>query len=185
MADPNEWGMVQEKLVKGDRLAFLQLGRLITGCLTQLRAYDFQEEWEDLRQEVAWAVIANVRDGRLRDSSAFVGYVRVITRNKFMDRLKKRIRVREHEVLAWDDETARNYAEQSPAPQEDESQELWEEVERLPSEERMLVAGIYGEGKTYQEMSETSGIPLGTLKRRLRSALGVLRGFLEEDENGE
>jgi RNA polymerase sigma-70 factor (ECF subfamily) len=130
-------------------------------------------------------VIANVRNGRLRDSGAFVGYVRVITRNKFMDRLKKRMRVREHEVLAWDDETARSYSEQSPAPQETENQELWAEVERLPSEERMLVAGIYGEGRTYQEMSATSGIPLGTLKRRLQGALRVLRGFLEEDENGE
>jgi RNA polymerase sigma factor (sigma-70 family) len=184
MAEPDNWGELQKKLVDGDRLAFLQLGRLITGCLTQLRAYDFQEEWDDLRQDVAWAVIANVRDGRLRDSSAFVGYVRAITRNKFMDRLKKRIRVREHEILAWDDETARHFSEMSPAPQEAENQALWAEVERLPDDERMLVAGIYGEGKTYQAMSQTSGIPLGTLKRRLRAALGILRGFLEEDEDG-
>ena len=68
MPGPGEdWIEIVGRLVEGDRLAFLQVNRLITGLLAQLRAYDFQEEWEDLRQEVVLAVIANARAGRLRD----------------------------------------------------------------------------------------------------------------------
>jgi RNA polymerase sigma-70 factor (ECF subfamily) len=184
-ASHEDWLDVQERLIAGDRLAFLQLTRLVTGVLTQLRAYDFEQEWDDLRQEVAMAVIANARKGRLRDPRAFVGYVRIITRNKFVDRLKKRMKQREHEVLPWDEETARaleGRAVLAAAPEEDG--ELWGEVERLPEEERKLVLGVYREGKTYQEMSDESGIPLGTLKRRLRQALGVLRGRLGESAGG-
>ena len=45
---------------------------------------------------------------------------------------------------------------------------------------RGLVEGVYRQGKTYEEMAEESGIPLGTLKRRLRQALGALRERLGE-----
>jgi len=37
---------------------------------------------------------------------------------------------------------------------------------------------VYREGKSYQEMSDDTGVPLGTLKRRLRQALDLLRGRL-------
>ena len=179
-----DWRALQEQLLEGDRLAFAKLNRLITSVLRQLRAYDFQEEWDDLRQDVAWAVISNARGGRLRDPQAFVGYVRIITRNKFFDRLKRRVRQREHEVLPWDEETARALLEQAPAPVDSDA-EVWGEVERLEPEARILVEGVYRQGKTYQELSEETGIPLGTLKRRLRQALGSLRDRLREGYEGE
>jgi len=179
-----DWLGVQERLLRGDRRAFLELSRLITGVLTQLRAYDFQEEWDDLRQEVAMAVIANARKDRLRDPQAFVGYVRIITRNKFVDRLKRRMRVREHEVLPWDEETARALVEGGSTAPDEEAGELWSAVGDLPEPDRTLVQGVYRDGKTYQEMADESGIPLGTLKRRLRQALGVLRERLGASYGG-
>ena len=179
MAGGEDWIGIQERLVSGERLAFLELGRLVTSVLAQLRAYDFQDEWDDLRQEVALAVLANARKGRLRDPQAFVGYVRIITRNKFIDRLKARLRRREHEVLPWDEETARAVAERAGAVEAfAPADSLWREVERLPEAERALLVGVYREGKSYQEMSDDTGVPLGTLKRRLRQALDLLRGRL-------
>ncbi len=175
-----DWLDVQHRLLGGDRLAFLELNRLVTGVLTQLRAYDFEDEWDDLRQEVAMAVIANARKQRLRDPQAFVGYVRIITRNKFVDRLKVRMRRREHEVLPWDEETARAWSAVPGTGPSAAADDLWSEVGRLPEQERALVEGVYREGKTYQEMADESGIPLGTLKRRLRQALTALRGRLGE-----
>ena len=169
------WKEIQERLVEGDALAFLEVGRLITSVLRQLRAYDFEHEWDDLRQEVTWAVIENARRGRLRDPRAFVGYVRVITRNKFMDRLKRRMKLREHEQLAWEREWQEEIAGGIVA---DPLQSPWQEVDRLPDEERELVIGIYREGYTYEEMSRRSGVALGTLKHRLRRALGKLRTSL-------
>ncbi len=62
-----DWNATLERLLAGDRVAFLEFNRLVTGFLAQLRAYDFREEWDDLRQEVLMAVVANARTGRLRD----------------------------------------------------------------------------------------------------------------------
>lgn len=175
MSGWKEWADLQERLLAGERLACLELNRLITGVLVQLRAYDFREEWDDLRQEVALAVVENARRDRLRDPRAFVGYVRIITRNKLMDRLKRRLRLREREVLVWDEESARLWAEGGPGSHSDLADDPWIEVARLPEPERSLVLGIYREGCTYEEMAERSGLPLGTLKRRLRAALERLR----------
>jgi len=175
-AGHEDWLAIQEQLLAGERLAFLKLNRLITGVLCQLRAYDFRDEWEDLRQEVLLSVVKNSRAGRLRDPKAFVGYVRIITRNKFVDRLKAKLRRREGEALPWDEETAR--AAVTSLTHEDPGEgarEVWAAVGGLPEATRLLIKGIYGEGKTYQEMSAETGIPLGTMKRRLREGLDLLR----------
>lgn len=173
MAGP-DWTLVVGRLLEGDRLAFLQVNRLVTGCLTQLRAYDFQEEWDDLRQEVVLAVVANARAGRLRDPQAFVGYVRIITRNKVMDRLKQRLQHHEKETLPWDDATAGAAA--SPGGDERaEHASLRAALAELSAEERRVIEGVYAQGRTYEEVSAETGIPLGTMKRRLRDALRLLR----------
>jgi RNA polymerase sigma-70 factor (ECF subfamily) len=171
-----EWSEVVERLLRGDRLAFMQVNRLVTGCLTQLRAYDFQDEWDDLRQEVVIAVIANARAGRLRDPQAFAGYVRIITRNKVMDRLKQRLRHREKETLPWDDATA---GAVSPVGESHVDQAtLRAALAELSADERRVIDGVYAQGRTYEEVSAETGIPLGTMKRRLREALQVLRSRL-------
>ena len=118
------------------------------------------------------AVVANARAGRLREPEAFAGYVRIVTRNKFIDRLKRQIRHREKDVLPWDDETARAAAPPGP---DAEGAELWTVVAALPPEERAVVEGVYRDGRTYEEASDALGVPLGTLKRRLTQALAALR----------
>jgi RNA polymerase sigma-70 factor (ECF subfamily) len=173
-----DWPAVVERLREGDRLAFLELNRLVTGFLAQLRAYDFREEWDDLRQEVVASVVANARAGRLRDPQAFVGYVKVITRNKFVDRLKRQLRHREKETLPWDEETARAVADDPDAP---ERRALWQAVSGLPEEHRQIVEGVYREGRTYEEVSAATGVPLGTLKRRLRESVALLRERLRDE----
>jgi RNA polymerase sigma factor (sigma-70 family) len=171
-----DWSAILERLLGGDRVAFLEFNRLVTGFLTQLRAYDFREEWDDLRQEVLLAVVANAQAGRLRDPQAFVGYVKIITRNKFVDRLKRHLRHAEKETLPWDEETARATAVADGTEEPGEAAgDLWTAVRELPGEQQRILEGIYVEGKTYQEVSDATGIPLGTLKRRLRTGLAALR----------
>src|SRR5262245_20428247 len=171
-ASPEDWVAVLDRLLRGDRLAFLEVNRLVTSYLQQLRAWDFRDEWDDLRQEVLLSIVANARAGRLRDAQAFLAYARTITRNKFVDRLKRRLRCKEREVVAWDDETARSLA---PLLEQGASADLWEAVRTLPPEQQRVLDGIYTQGKTYQEVSDETGIPLGTMKRRLRDAILALR----------
>jgi RNA polymerase sigma-70 factor (ECF subfamily) len=175
-----DWSAILERLLAGDRVAFLEFNRLVTGLLIQLRAYDFREEWDDLRQEVLLAVVANARAGRLRDPQAFVGYVKVITRNKFVDRLKRHLRLGEKEALPWDEETARAAAASGAAEgPEPDADDLWAAVRELPGEQQRILEGLYIEGRTYREVSDATGIPLGTLKRRLRTSLVALRARLD------
>jgi RNA polymerase sigma-70 factor (ECF subfamily) len=177
-----DWPAVVARLAAGDRAAFLELNRLVTSVLVQLRAYDFREEWDDLRQEVVLAVVANAQAGRLRDPQAFVGYVRIVTRNKFVDRLKHHLRLKESEALPWDEETARVAA--PPAADASEAAELWAAVRALPDDEQRILHGLYRQGRTYQEVADDTGIPLGTLKRRLRGALDTLRERLRSAAPG-
>ncbi|MCW5893047.1 MAG: sigma-70 family RNA polymerase sigma factor [bacterium] len=163
---------VVERLLAGERLAFLELNRLVTATLRQLRAWDFHDEWDDLRQEVLLAVVASAKAGRLRDPEACVGYVRIVTRNKFVDRLKHRLRWKETETLPWDDAAAHALA---TPPDDGERAALDAAVRDLAPDERRVLDGVYREGKTYQEVSDQTGIPLGTMKRRLRDALTTLR----------
>ena len=170
-----DWGTLCERLLDGDRAAFATFNRLVSSYLVRLRAYDFRDEWDDLRQEVLLATVANARAGRLRDEKAFVGYVRIVTRNKFIDRLKREMRVRERDALPWDDETARATAPEEGPAGDAARRELWTAVEALPEEQQRALAGVYLEGKTYQEVSDETGVPLGTLKRRLREGIAALR----------
>lgn len=173
---PAQWMEILERLLDGDRVAFLEFNRLITAILTQCRAYDFRQDWDDLRQEVLMSVVANARAGRLRDPEKFVAYVRGITRNKFIDRLKTHLRHREKQTLPWDDETAA-MAESAAAADPDPA-DVWDAVRRLPPEQQRMLEGLYRQGKTYEQVAAETGIPLGTMKRWLRAAIEDLRGRL-------
>ena len=175
------WPAILEGLLAGDRVAFMHVNRQISRVLGRLRAYDFHDDWDDLRQEVVIAVMDGHRAGRLRDSDAFLGYLRVITRNKYMDRLRRLTRCKEKETLAWEDVTDKELASIGAARTEsDDATDIWREVGKLPDRQQRVLRGLYREGRTYQEVSDETGIPLGTLKRTLREALAVLRDRFAE-----
>ena len=178
-----DWLAILEALMAGDRVAFAKWNRLVTGFLLQFRAYDFEDEWDDLRQEVLSAVIQNQRAGRLRDPQALVGYARIITRNKFTDRLKRRLRCGEKEHLPWEDEISRSL----PAAPSDptERPDLNRALALLEDGDRSLIERVYLVGETYEEASRATGVPLGTLKRRLRQGLNTLREALSGARAGD
>ena len=181
MAGPAEdWIAVLDRLAAGDRLAFAKVNRLISGFLVQLRAYEFRDEWDDLRQEVVMALIANARAGRLRDPEAFLGYARIVTRNKVVDRVKGARRRHERATVPWDEDAAR-IAGAVADPSAAAAREVWAAVRDLPTEQQHVLDGVYRQGKTYEAVSAETGIPLGTMKRRLRDALMALRRRFADD----
>jgi RNA polymerase sigma-70 factor (ECF subfamily) len=48
-------------------------------------------------------------------------------------------------------------------------------MQKLPERSRDIVFGVYGQGKTYEQVAQESGTPLGSLKRYLRDGLAELR----------
>jgi RNA polymerase sigma-70 factor (ECF subfamily) len=53
-------------------------------------------------------------------------------------------------------------------------------VARLPEAQRVLIEAAYFEGYTHQELAVRFGLPLGTVKTRIRTGLTALRGHLEQ-----
>ncbi len=178
-----DWSATLDALIAGDRVAFARFNRLVTGFLRQFRAYDFEDDWDDLRQEVLISVVQGARAGRLREPQALVGYVRAIARNKFVDRLKRKLRHAERETLPWEEEIDRAPAvgahPPSSGPAGDAGHDLREALRALDARDRELIERVYLRGETYEEASRGSGVALGTLKRRLREGLGVLKRRLE------
>jgi RNA polymerase sigma factor (sigma-70 family) len=54
-----------------------------------------------------------------------------------------------------------------------------ERLRTLPDEQRMVVDYLYFKGYTQSELADESGIPLGTIKTRLRTAMQHLRNTLQ------
>ena len=173
-----DWAGVVERVSAGDRAAFLQLARLVTGHLVHWRAFDFRDDWDDLVQEVIVAVVEARRAGRIENSAALPGYLRQTARFKLIDRLRRRQRV------ASDVDPERAAAEAWPADGGELSSEerlaIWRAVDRLGEKERIAVVEVYARGKTYEQAAADSAIPLGSLKRYLRDGLAALRLALEE-----
>ena len=51
-------------------------------------------------------------------------------------------------------------------------------LDQLPPEQRTLIDAAYFEGYTQSELAEKLGLPLGTVKTRIRTAMQALRGTL-------
>jgi RNA polymerase sigma-70 factor (ECF subfamily) len=53
-------------------------------------------------------------------------------------------------------------------------------VRELPLAQRRAIAMAYFEGRSHSEISHVTGLPLGTVKSRIRLAMHRLRGPLSE-----
>lgn len=61
-------------------------------------------------------------------------------------------------------------------------QDIQSVVNNLPQEQAVILREIYVEGKTHSEIAAETGLPLGTVKSRVRLAMGKLRGGLGDRE---
>ena len=174
-----DWAAVLERMIAGDRLALAQLIRLVNGFLTRWNAYDFRDEWEDLIQEVVFAAALALREDRLRDRAAALAYLRRLARFKYVDRLKRQLRVREGEALPWANWIERSEAEASAHLEGERREDLRRALARVPEKHRTSLLAVYVSGMTYEEAASSTGIPLGSLKRYLREALAQLRADLD------
>jgi RNA polymerase sigma-70 factor (ECF subfamily) len=179
--DGKAWAATLDRLMQGDRVAFLDAADLITGFLRHWRAYDFRDEWDDLIQEVILATLQAARSGKLRNPAAVVGYFRTATRYKFVDWLRRR------RLVELPPEEEVSQASLSWPPQQDAPEgawEIWDAVRELPEKQQEVIVAAYRDGMTHGEVARAVGIPQGSVSRLLREALDALRGSLEPGMSG-
>jgi RNA polymerase sigma-70 factor (ECF subfamily) len=103
-----------------------------------------------------------------------------ITRNAAIDRLRRE--ARHHNTDDWhafDATEASTVAALDLAAWSD-GQLLRELLQQLPADQRHLIELAFYRGYTHSELAEGLGIPLGTVKTRLRAGMQRLRSLWEE-----
>ena len=179
------WRAIADRAVQGDRAAYAQLARLVSGYLSRWRAFDFRADWDDIIQEVLVSTIAAHREGRHPTDAALQAYLRQAARFKFVDRIRAEGRSSDQDFEALADRSsARPLWPAAPEAAVDETARtiqvsVRQALAQLDERERAAVLAIHVHGLTYAEATEKTGIPLGTLKRALRVGLASLRELLD------
>ena len=99
-------------------------------------------------------------------------WVYTIARNRKIDTLRRQRRP-EPEDLPWGPEAEPDQADAMTLRQENEK--LAEAVAKLPEKQRKLIEKAYFGDLSHSEIAAETGLPLGTIKSRIRLALERLR----------
>ena len=185
--DPTDLGLLQ-RIAARDTDALAELydrhSRLIYGLI--LRIVGDRGEAEEILQEAFIRVWrrADIYEARLGGPLPWM--VRV-ARNCAIDRLRaRRVRAAVHapgiDVADIESATpATGIQNPEAAVLEAESkQTLTDALGGLPAEQRQLIEAAFFEGYTHSELAERFGLPLGTVKTRIRTGLIAMRQWLEQ-----
>ena len=173
-------------IARGDATALAELygrhSRLVYSVI--LRILRSSSDAEEVLQEAfvrVWTK-AETYDERLGSPAAWLTR---IARNRAIDRL----RAKKSRGEAVTTELTQQ-AEQVPAPTSATPELLAQEaataasirtaLDDLPGNQRELIEAAFFEGYTHQELADRFGLPLGTVKARIRSGLLAMRERLEQ-----
>jgi RNA polymerase sigma-70 factor (ECF subfamily) len=107
-------------------------------------------------------------------------WIYTLARNCRIDLLRRRNRLREDVDVdeLWDLGTEAD-APEADLYRERSERDVRECLRTLPAEQRQVIAKVYMEGKSHSEVAEELGLPLGTVKSRIRLALSKLEVMLQ------
>jgi len=176
---------LKARLVARDERALVELIEIATPWLLGLVQGMLRDQ--DEAEEVVAQVFATAweRVGTLGDEhESLMPWLLRIARNRAIDRLRRRGRIRRKAARLEAYEATGPAA--VPFKEPDESAQPGWHVHRsvhtaldaLPDEQRAVVRLAYFGGRTHSEIAEELGIPMGTVKTRLRLAFDKLRTAL-------
>lgn len=138
------------------------------------------EEARDLAQDVFVRVYRNLDK---YEPGTFTGWLYRVTKNLFLDRIRRRKRFR---MEPLPDEDWRQPVDLAPGPADRVEQgllrgDIEQAIVGLPPTFRTAVVLCDVQGLTYDEISEATGWPLGTVRSRIHRGRKLLREALTED----
>ncbi|MDR9424635.1 MAG: sigma-70 family RNA polymerase sigma factor [Marinobacter sp.] len=179
------WGALLEKVGKHqDRAAY---HALFEHFAPQIKYYAISNGIANHAEELVQEVFISIwRRSCLYDwrKAAASTWIFTIARNQRIDMLRKLQRRSAEMVVETED------LWQIPGENEDEpvtslhrlmsERRIRESLSHLPEEQITVIAKVYMEHKSHQMVADELGIPLGTVKSRVRLALNKLRVILQD-----
>jgi RNA polymerase sigma factor (sigma-70 family) len=101
-----------------------------------------------------------------------------LTRNLTIDTLRSK-GYKKQSKISSDENSVSNYADNSVGMDKFDALGLRKQLSNLKPEQRSIIDMAYFNGYTQDEISKEMGIPLGTVKTRMRSAILELRKMLQ------
>jgi RNA polymerase sigma-70 factor (ECF subfamily) len=178
-SERNQLAAALHRVAAGDRPAFHEVYRRTRAKLMGicLRISSDREEAEDVLQEVyvsVWQKAAQFDSTR----SSPITWLATMARNRAIDRLRAGGR-----RITTPIEAIEEPADESPGAldrllETEGEHDIVTCIEELSRGDAALVRTAFFEQATYGELATRSGMPLGTVKSRIRRALIKLRGCL-------
>ena len=167
-----------ERVARGDQGAVGELYDLHSHLLFGLLVRILKErgEAEEVLQEVfvqAWTRAHTYEPSR----GTPAGWLCGIARNRAIDRL--RARVRGARTLEGVEAPPPPATPEALASTSERKRDVHLALDTLPHEQRELIERAYFSGATQSEMAADLGLPLGTVKTRVRAGLQTLRRILD------
>lgn len=171
-----------------DKIAFTQLFRFFAPKIKRFGLKQFNNESQ--ASELVQETMTNVwKKAHLYDQNkgAATTWVYTVMRNASFDYLRK-IKNHHEQNLGddiWPIEQAQIENEGCELPIGDHlmSKQLGDVVDSLPIAQQVVVKGIYFQELSQEQLAQQLGVPLGTIKSRLRLALQKIRQRMGELDN--
>lgn len=167
-----------DRVTLGDRATFQEVYQRTSTKLFGicLRILAERAEAEDALQEtyvIIWRRAAMYDETR----GAAMTWMMTIARNRAIDRLRSSGRMSTAPI-----ELVEHIADSRPLAFEilemrDEQRQLSDGLQTIDPLDALLIRTAFLEGSTYAELAQRTGMPLGTVKSRVRRALPKLRAF--------
>lgn len=175
--------LIQRVAKDRDRRAFREL---YESHAPRIKAYAIKQGMLDAADELVQEVMINIwrRAQQFDPAKAKAStWVFAIARNARIDYLRKRGRIAAEVPVEthflWD--MPGGVEPTSEHHQASSAEAVRSSLDILPSNQRDVIAKVYLEDKSHQRVAEELGLPLGTVKSRVRLALQKLNAVLQED----
>jgi len=174
----------EEELVsllrRKDEAAFSYLFDNYSGALNNviLRMVTEKELAEDILQDVFIRIWNNFNQYDSSKGRLFTWMIN-ITRNLTIDTLRSK-GYKKQQKISQDENSVSNYTDKSYSAGKYDAIGLQKQIASLKPDQKTIIDFAYFSGYTQEEISKELGIPLGTVKTRMRAAISELRKILQD-----